>query len=88
MHLPWVDQFGLQILETTSFTGQKYTEGGSTCTASLGRTCLVNISGPSRTLKQTDSSFLTNFAGETIAAAATASSAMLKTIPANAGNVL
>lgn len=75
-------------LEASSFTGQMYTAGGSSCSTSLGRTCPVNIFGTSGTLSETDTTFLTNFAGKNIASADTASSTMETTVPANAGNVL
>ncbi|KAF3766866.1 family 1 polysaccharide lyase [Cryphonectria parasitica EP155] len=74
------------------FAGQMFsvptTSSASSCAASLGRNCVVNIFGTSGTMSYTTTSFLTNFAGKNIAAAAAATSAMETTIPANAGNVL
>lgn len=79
-------------VETSSFTGQMFTvpstSYGSSCSASLGRTCQINLFGASGSMSYTTTSFLTNFAGKNIAAAIAPTSSMETTIPAKAGNVL
>lgn len=76
-------------VEASSFAGQMFSAAsGSACSTGLGRTCQANIFGSSGTMSYTTTSFLTNFEGKNIAAAAAATSSMETTIPANAGNVL
>jgi pectin lyase len=49
------------------------------CTANLGHTCQLNAFGSSGTLGGTDTAFLSNFKGKSVAAASTASSAVAGT---------
>lgn len=60
------------------------TSAGSSCTASLGRACLINGFGSSGTLSGTDTGFLANFAGKNIASAA-AYTTVASSVTANAG---
>lgn len=79
-------------VETSSFAGSMFsvpsTSYSSDCSASLGRSCQVNIFGSSGTISYTTTSFLTDFEGKNIASASAATSSMMTSIPANAGNVL
>ncbi|PYI17973.1 pectin lyase 1 [Aspergillus japonicus CBS 114.51] len=60
------------------------TSSGSSCTASLGRACVINGFGSSGTLDETDTAFLTNFAGKNIASAS-AYTTVASSVTANAG---
>ncbi|PYH49600.1 polysaccharide lyase family 1 protein [Aspergillus saccharolyticus JOP 1030-1] len=60
------------------------TSSGSSCTASLGRACVINGFGSSGTLDETDTDFLTNFAGKNIATAS-AYTSVASSVTANAG---
>jgi pectin lyase len=60
------------------------TNSGSSCSASLGRTCVVNGFGSSGTFSQSDTDFLTKFSGKNIASAS-AYSTVASSVTSNAG---
>lgn len=76
------------IVEESSFAGQMFSNGGTSCTTSLGRACQTNIFGSSGAMSYATTSFLTNFEGANVCAAVAPTSALETTIPANAGNIL
>ncbi|KAF2644004.1 pectin lyase A precursor [Massarina eburnea CBS 473.64] len=59
-----------------SFFGSPSTSANSVCSTNMGHTCQVNTFGSSGTLGGTDTSFLTNFSGKTVATASAASSSI------------
>jgi len=59
--------------------GSPSTSANAVCSASLGHVCQVNAFGSSGTLAGTDSSFLSSFAGKSVASAGKASSSVAST---------
>lgn len=62
-----------------SFFGSPSTSANAVCTANLGHACVLNAFGSSGTLGGTDTAFLSNFKGKSIASAGTASSSIAST---------
>ncbi|RAL14480.1 polysaccharide lyase family 1 protein [Aspergillus homomorphus CBS 101889] len=75
------------VVETPT-SGQMFsvpsTSSGTSCTASLGRACVINGFGSSGTLSETDTDFLNNFKGKNIASAS-AYTSVVSTVNSNAG---
>jgi len=61
------------------FFGSPSTSANSVCSASLGHTCQLNAFGSSGTLGGTQTDFMSNFKGKSVASAGTASSGVANT---------
>ncbi|KAF2676258.1 polysaccharide lyase family 1 protein [Lentithecium fluviatile CBS 122367] len=67
------------LANSGQFFGSPSTSANAVCSSYLGHACQLNAFGSSGALGGTDTGFLTNFAGKSIASAATASSSIAST---------
>ena len=68
------------LANSGSFFGSPSTTANTVCKANLGHNCALNAFGSSETLGQTDTAFLSNFAGKSVASVSTATAAAITNV--------